>query len=226
MGRYEHGKYEDAYADLHRTWRTWVFENINQNSASGMKALKNYFEERRNYENKPGAMALMAMGETTDQIDEQDLIAILDTGCNQTCHGDRWLQRYVQATGQPLPEVDPTSDVRIQGIGGHIRTAGIMRKLPLILELVNGGLAQGDLTSTELLESDAPLLISVQAQRALGLIIDIAGEVVHSPKRWDTTSSWPTRMDCSGSDFSGRTSRCACARAQPYPRPLRRRAPR
>ena len=124
-------------------------------------------------------MALMAIQDNPDRIEEQDLIAILDTGCNQTCHGDRWLERYVRATKQPLPEADTTTEVRIRGVGGQIRTSGT-RKLPLILELVNGGLAQGDLASTELMDSDAPLLISMQAQRALGLIVDIAGEVVHS----------------------------------------------
>ncbi|CAE7562382.1 RE1 [Symbiodinium sp. CCMP2592] len=179
MGRYKHGKYCDAYQD--RDYRTWVLNNIGANSASGMKALKNYFEERSSYEARTDALALMAMSEDehTDAIYEHDLIAILDTGCNQTCHGDRWLERYIQATGQSMPEVDQASTVRIRGIGGHIQTAGT-RKLPLILELINGGLAQGDLTSTELVNSDAPLLISMQAQRALGLIIDVAGEVVHS----------------------------------------------
>ena len=177
MGRYKHGKYAEAYDDA--AYRRWVLDNIGPSSASGMKAMRNYFEERQIYESRPDAMALMAIHDNSDCIEEHDLIAILDTGCNQTCHGDRWLQRYVQATQQPLPEVDTTSEIRIRGIGGHIRTAGT-RKLPLILELVNGGLAQGDLTSTELMDSDAPLLISMQAQRALGLIIDIAGEVVHS----------------------------------------------
>ncbi|CAE7536321.1 RE2 [Symbiodinium microadriaticum] len=177
MGRYKHGQYAEAYADT--AYRTWVLDNIGATSASGMKAMRNYFEERQNYELQPGAMALMAIHDHPDHIEEHDLIAILDTGCNQTCHGDRWLERYVKATKQPLPEADTTTEVRIRGIGGQIRTSGT-RKLPLILELVNGGLAQGDLTSTELLDSDAPLLISMQAQRALGLIIDIAGEVVHS----------------------------------------------
>ena len=146
-----------------------------------MKALKHYFEERLGQERQPGAIALMAKLDFADgdPIDEHDLIAILDTGCNQTCHGDRWLERYVQATGQEMPDVDEGSSVRICGIGGHIRTAGT-RRLPLILELINGGLAQGDLTSTELVDSDGLLLISMQAQRALGLIIDVAGEVVHS----------------------------------------------
>ncbi|CAE7561028.1 RE2 [Symbiodinium necroappetens] len=177
MGRYKHGQYAEAYADT--AYRKWVLDNIGPTSASGMKAMRNYFEERQNYESRPDAMALMAIHDHSDHIEEHDLIAILDTGCNQTCHGDRWLERYVKATKQQLPEADTTSEVRIRGIGGQIRTSGT-RKLPLILELVNGGLAQGDLTSTELLDSDAPLLISMQAQRALGLIIDIAGEVVHS----------------------------------------------
>ena len=33
---------------------------------------------------------------------ENDLVAILDTGCNMSCHGSRWLERYTRATNQPM----------------------------------------------------------------------------------------------------------------------------
>ena len=78
-----------------------------------------------------------------------------------------------------MPNLDENDLGSFRGINGRVRTNGT-RHIHLCLELVNGGLAQGDLHSTELCDSDAPLLLSVQAQKALGLIIDVAGEVVHS----------------------------------------------
>ncbi|CAE7947914.1 RE2, partial [Symbiodinium sp. KB8] len=110
---------------------------------------------------------------------EQDLVAILDTGCNLTCHGDAWLERYLQATDQKTPELEDDNGTNIRGIGGRVETNG-QRRLPLSLELLGGGVAQGELTSTELKNSTAPLLLSLQAQKALGLVIDLTAEVVHS----------------------------------------------
>ncbi|CAE7670799.1 RE2 [Symbiodinium microadriaticum] len=110
---------------------------------------------------------------------EQDLVAILDTGCNLTCHGDAWLECYLQATDQKTPELEDDNGTNIRGIGGRVETNG-QRRLPLSLELLGGGVAQGELTSTELKNSTAPLLLSLQAQKALGLVIDLTAEVVHS----------------------------------------------
>ena len=52
--------------------------------------------------------------------------------------------------------------------------------MSLCLELLNGGLAKGDLTSTELRDLEAPLLLCLTDQKALGLVIDLNAEVVHS----------------------------------------------
>ena len=142
-----------------------------------MKALKQHFQERNQFRSNHPRLAFMAIHDLTDYenmaASEGDLVAILDTGCNMTCHGSRWLERYSRATNQPLPHLDETA-----GINGSVQTGGV-RHLNLCLELVDGGIAQGDLQSIELCDSDAPLLLSVQAQEALGLIIDVAGEVVH-----------------------------------------------
>eukprot|EP00439_Symbiodinium_sp_Y106_P054505 s3235_g7.t1 len=116
---------------------------------------------------------------TSDDIySEPDLVAILDTGCNLTCHGDGWLQRYLLATQQTAPELEGDIATNIRGIGGKVETNG-QRRLPRALELLGGGVAQGELTSTELKNSTSPLLLSLQAQKALGLI-DLTAEVVHS----------------------------------------------
>ncbi|CAE7219311.1 TY4B-J [Symbiodinium sp. KB8] len=177
-GRYKHSVYDVAYQD--ENYRNWVIQNIGDNSHSSMKALKQYFLERNGFHREHPHLALMAFGaESSEGFPEGDLVAILDTGCNQTCHGSRWLERYMNSTGQDMPNLDENDLGSFRGINGRVRTNGT-RHIHLCLELVNGGLAQGDLHSTELCDSDAPLLLSVQAQKALGLIIDVAGEVVHS----------------------------------------------
>ena len=84
-------------------------------------------------------------------------------------------------------DLDANDVGSFRGINGGVRTNGTR----LCLELVNGGLAQQDLRSTEFCDSEAPLLLS--AQKVLGLIMGVAGEVVHSQAlRQDWTSSWRT----------------------------------
>ena len=110
---------------------------------------------------------------------EQGLICVLDTGCNVACHGDRWLQRYLQLTRQEEPALEADQGGGFRGIGGRVHTLGT-RELSLCLELAGGGLAHGELRSVELSESDAPLLLSLEAQRRLGLVLDLSREIAHS----------------------------------------------
>ena len=90
VGRCKHGKHEeDACADL--SYRTWVFDNINRNSALGETSSEELLRGTR-YEDKSGAMALTALGDVTDQIDDHDLIAILDwtPGSSRRSFGLPW----------------------------------------------------------------------------------------------------------------------------------------
>ena len=185
-GKYKHKTMYEAYTD--HNYRKWVLDNIGNRSSPGMRALKEYFQEMERHHqqatmwNPSGSMAYMALDQadnSCNHVEENHLIAILDTGCNQTCHGENWLRRYTHATGQSLPYLDGTSVRNMRGIGGNIATNG-QRDIRILLELLDGNLAEGTLRSTELKESDAPLLLSIQAQKALGLIINLASEVVHS----------------------------------------------
>ena len=47
-------------------------------------------------------MAYMVMDHSTEEDD--DVLMFLDSGCNSTCHGERWMQRYEQKTGY-IPEI-------------------------------------------------------------------------------------------------------------------------
>ena len=176
FGRFKGKPFRDAWMDA--GYRSWVMSEVNPNSHRGLKQLNQFFLEYKFYLEAGNPAAFMATNLANTTATETDLIAILDTGCNQSCHGERWLERYAAATNTTPAFVDKQCPT-FRGINGTVRTTGT-RNIDLCLELLSGGLARGDLRSTEIANSDAPLLISLQAQRSLGLIIDIAAEVAHS----------------------------------------------
>ena len=176
FGRFKGRHYRDAWNDA--SYRAWVIEESSNTSSRGLKQLKQFFVDYTRYLEMGNPSAFMATSTSPTSATETDLIAILDTGCNQSCHGERWLMRYAAATNTTPVFVDNECPT-FRGINGSVRATGT-RNIELCLELLNGGLARGDLRSTEIADSEAPLLISLQAQRSLGLVIDIAAEVAHS----------------------------------------------
>ena len=176
FGRFKGMHYRDAWNDA--SYRSWVLAESSETSSRGLKQLRQFFVDYEQYLQMGNPSAFMATSTSPTSATETDLIAILDTGCNQSCHGERWLSRYAAATNTNPVFVDNECPT-FRGINGAVRTTGT-RNIELCLELLNGGLARGDLRSTEIADSEAPLLISLQAQRSLGLVIDIAAEVAHS----------------------------------------------
>ncbi|CAE7548535.1 unnamed protein product, partial [Symbiodinium necroappetens] len=85
---------------------------------------------------------------------EDYLLAVLDSGCNQTCHGALWMKKFVEALGK--------------------------RTIPISLELQDGNLAHGSIESIELEGSEAPLLLSCGAQKQLGIVLDLGNLTAHS----------------------------------------------
>ena len=110
---------------------------------------------------------------------EDDLLAVLDTGCNQTCHGALWFENYVKACGQEHHVLDESSSETLKGIGGKVRSLG-KRVLSITLQLADGTLANGTVESSELEGSEAPLLMSCGAQRQLGLVLDLEERTAYS----------------------------------------------
>ena len=176
FGRFKGMCYRDAWNDA--SYRSWVLAESSETSSRGLKQLRQFFVDYEQYLQMGNPSAFMATSTSSTSATETDLIAILDTGCNQSCDGERWLTRYAAATNTNPVFVDNECPT-FRGINGSVRTTGT-RNIELCLELLNGGLARGDLRSTEIADSEAPLLISLQAQRSLGLVIDIAAEVAHS----------------------------------------------
>ncbi len=106
-----------------------------------------------------------------------ELVAVLDTGCNNTCHGDRWMEKFKTfCCEEPALEV---SEGRFKGVGGRVDVAG-KRSLKIKMRSLDKEYLPGNITSVELCDSDAPLLLSTKAQKALGLVLDMAEHTAYS----------------------------------------------
>lgn len=113
-------------------------------------------------------------------MDDPDIYAALDEGCNSTCHSqqcaemcDTKLRKYGVAFKWVNHEV--TSFV---GIGSKTGTCG-SRSMPIALEATDGSVIQGKLESYEIQgKTSTPLLLSLYAQVTLGMIKDLsAGKI-------------------------------------------------
>ena len=127
--------------------------------------------------NRPPTSAKAFMAIKKDEIEEDCMVAVIDTGCNLTCHGSQWMEEYLRATGMDIPL--KSCDGKFNGVGGKIKVKGL-RTIPVTFSLEDGSEAQGVITSTELEGSHAPLLLSTKAQKSLGLMIDMSERKVYS----------------------------------------------
>ena len=122
-------------------------------------------------------MSLQDEQSDENENEDEEVYAIIDTGCNNTCHGSRWMEKYqrVMAVDLPLAEADG----KFRGVGGRVQVAG-KRILPIKMSTTNGEELPGTINSIELEDSDAPLLLSAQALGVLGLVIDLADYTAYS----------------------------------------------
>ena len=181
FGRYKGQSYEKAYQDA--SYVNWVLGELNEDSNPIFMHLGRYFEDRRMAERSNTAFMATKTIEVSDTEEdfptsetiasETDLIAILDSGCNKTCHGELWLRKYAAAVGHSIDEFPMNPETgSFRGIGGSVTVLGL-RSLQVGFELADGGIAIGDIDSTELQGSSAPLLLSIGDQRKLGLCIEL-----------------------------------------------------
>ena len=198
-----------SYARMDGDYVKWC-----QDQTDPSRPMKEFLE----YVNSRDRVAYVAeqgyAGEEVQHVAPEDhLIAVLDLGCNKTCHGDRWLQRYCTASGRPLDQLPlvPEGGGGFKGIGGHISTSGT-RNLDVSFELdEESGFAVGDLCSVELCGSDAPLLLSITDQRNLGLLVELSetGDRVYSSRggRYEWTFGDSTSSLASGIPWTFRSDR-------------------
>ena len=62
------------------------------------------------------------------EIEEDCMVAVIDAGCNLTCHGSQWIEEYLKATGMDIL-LEP-SNGKFNGVGGKIKVKGL-RKIPV-----------------------------------------------------------------------------------------------
>ena len=182
FGKYKGQPYWYAWQD--QEYVRWCLSQVGP--GGGLKDLVTYLKEKLRIENVPlgyldfesGYMAFETDPSDENPASENWMIAILDSGCNRTCHGDRWMQRYMKATNQDISDYPVRQETcSIRGISGNVSTQGI-RRLEVCFELkdAHGSFAVGTLDSTELSNSDAPLLLSIRDQRRLQLQLDLTGD--------------------------------------------------
>ena len=184
FGKYKNQTYYHAWLDL--SYVDWALAEEAKNltgvhsMSSGLKRLCHYFKEMRRQQASP-ATGFMALKDDTPSNfgSENDILAILDTGCNATCHGSAWYERFVQTTGAPDSRLNTVEGSNMRGIGGNMKISG-KRFLEVCFELSCGTFARGTLPSLEIENSKAPLLLSLETQRQLGFKIDIPNHVVYS----------------------------------------------
>ena len=142
--------------------------------SEAIKKFADYAMQRKELE-KYSRAYMFAGDEVLD--DEFYMVAILDTGCNHTCHGQRWMERYMKSVGQHFELEESYGNFK--GVGGKVEVKG-KRTLTLNMKTLDEDFVPGMITSVELGNSDAPLLLSVKAQKALGLVLDVGAETAYS----------------------------------------------
>ena len=113
----------------------------------------------------------------SDETETEELYVILDTGCNNTCHGSRWMEKFMRYTGMQ-PELMP-AEGRFRGVGGKVEVSG-KRSIPVCVKTLDDELVPGNITSIELDNSDTPLLLSSNAQKSLGFVLDMSEYAAYS----------------------------------------------
>ena len=175
FGKYKGKPYWYAYSDP--DYVKWALEEVSEHSQKSMKDLVQYFKEKLALSHEHRPVAMMAVEEEQKLGNERSLVAILDSGCNKTCHGERWMQRYFETVQGDFSASCPLvrDEGHFNGIGGKVETCGL-RHLNVGFELLDDGIAVGLIVSTELKGSDAPLLLSIEDQRQLGLCVELAAD--------------------------------------------------
>lgn len=90
-------------------------------------------------------------------IEEEDdgtepIVAVLDTGCNNSCHGDRWMKKFQDMIGVEVKT--ETADGRFRGVGGRVEVT-CKRTIPINMMTSDKQVTPGMITSIELQDSDA-----------------------------------------------------------------------
>eukprot|EP00435_Cladocopium_sp_Y103_P032430 s1165_g8.t1 len=184
------GRYKGyTFADVYETDQGYVQFALDEEAkgaafCTNMTRFQTYCKNRRDREGSAACFMVVddgtwADGDFPEGLGEDDgILMYLDSGCNSTCHGAKWMANYERKTGYS-PEWESHQTRDMTGIGGAARSLGT-RKLYIALETLEGFKVPGEIVSTEIADSAAPLLLSLQAQQDLGMVIDLVAGIVTS----------------------------------------------
>ena len=122
--------------------------------------------------------------ETVDVAKSPHVFAVLDEGCNSTCHSKSWAvdaEARLARLGYHMPLKDDGCK-SFAGLGsGNTKTEGV-RSIPFSLLLPDGNM-NGELDSHQLSTGNSPLLLSLHAQTKLGLVKDLEQGIITIKKQ-------------------------------------------
>ena len=181
-----HGTSSRTYTDIYNEEKTYAKSLVGKMRNGSLRddhliRFARYAARRLRQERDAGAggssSAYMVANE--ESTEDPRILAILDTGCNNTCHGDRWMQCFAEAHGH-LPEIEEAMG-KFRGVSRKVMVAG-KRTIPLKMRTLDDEMSAGTIASIELQDSNAPLLLSAGAQQALGLVLDMGNNTIYSRK--------------------------------------------
>ena len=185
---YSGAYYGRTYGDIYDHEKTYMKSLVGKMRNDSLKdehliRFARYIAARRQRQERDsgpsGASSAYMVNNEEELADDTKILAILDTGCNNTCHGDKWMQRFAEAHGH-LPMIEEAMG-KFRGVGGKVMVAG-KRTIPMKMRTLDDELIAGTIASIELQDSEAPLLLSAQAQQALGLVLDMGNNTIYSRK--------------------------------------------
>ena len=200
FGRYKGNTFEEVY-NMGQGYVQFALDEEAKGSAfcTNMTRFQTYCKNQRDREGS--AVAYMITEKLWDGGDfpegagaDDGSLMYLDSGCNSTCHGERWMKRYEEKTGYS-PDWESRKSEDLTGIGGAARSLGT-RKLYIALESLAGFKVPGEIVSTEIADSPAPL--SWHGDRSCcwdchfkdaGLYLQ-CGALQTQPTTWSSTSPW------------------------------------
>ncbi len=176
FGKHKGQRFDQVY-EFHPDYVDWTLREMDQSDGycQGMKRWMKYCRDRISEEQAPTAYMVEAEEEAEE---DEGLYLYLDSGCNHTCHGELWLKKFVEKTGYE-PIWLHQEEKELNGIGGKTKTLG-EREFYIRLEVTNGAQIPGEIASTEIKGSNAPMLLSLPSQAALGLVVDFEAGTVYS----------------------------------------------
>ena len=117
--------------------------------------------------------------EEVDPLRDDHVYAMLDEGCNSTCHGEKWridAEKKLEKLGFRA-KAAPLTVGTYRGIGGAEATQRLV--FPIALAMEPSQLSwNGSVASNEIGGQDFPLLLSLQVQQKLGLRKDVRAGLV------------------------------------------------